>query len=512
MEQMRRTIAAAVIIVSLGFLADVAQAQRRGEVTALKEQVSRLEAEVAELRQAVVQVPTAVQAVEEISERIAAMRVELDTIAAGHRAIPDTVALVDDVALRVRALESEIASLRTALASLEQPSHGGGGGAVAYRNGFNWTSEDGDFALALGGLLQGRLATRLSGGVDDVLETGYSLPRARLSASGHAGSTDLTYSLLFDLTRSTPALDVFADYRFRDELVLKWGQYKTHFTRSAMTLGRNLVFPERPAAVANLAYDRDIGVGVHGRLASERLDYYFGLSNGGGANRLNDNIDMLIVARLDGVVLGERFANSYGDLAKSQRPTVMVGAGVAHDLVGVPAAVGEIALIDDVDGDGERDNVRVVSASADVVFRHRGLEVAVEGVMRHEQWGTIIEGNPDLAATLAFGRKNRTYLGFFGQATYLLPKQILVGGRVAHSRVPFLGVGGRDSALPMSSCADRCDAVRLLELDALVQLYNKRGQRIVGLQYSLLNFNAKDGADFADDKEHRVIVEGQVQF
>ncbi len=514
---MSRTLVAVLVSISVALVAAPAVAQKRDDVAKLSEKIAAVEARLAELQQATVQVPTALEAIQELSQQVAALTQALDKVQAEHRSVPDAVARLDDLTSRLGAAERELALLRTTVAGLGQASTGGSGGAVSYRDGFHWATGDGAYSLALTGVLAARYQAVMQGKLTSLDQSTFSVPRARLGAAGTLGSPKLAYQLRMDVAGTPAALDVYGDYAFRPELALRFGQYKTPFTRIAQTEGEDLAFPERPEMMTRLAYDRDLGVGLHGLLLSDRLDYFVGLQNGGGANRPNDNIDFLVVARVEGRVLGEQFARGYGDTGRTEQPTLSVGAGVTHDLVAVPDRVirpggTDIVLSTDVDGDGDRDNVRVLGASADAVFRLRGLEVAVEGILRYEQWGTILDGNPDLQAALAYQRKNRSYISFYGQATYLLPHQILVGARLAHGRLPLLGIGGRESSLPHPACFGRCDGVRLLEADGLVQLYNHRGQRMVGLQYSLLDYNAKDGGDLDADKEQRITAEAQVRF
>lgn len=519
---MTRPLAAAfaVALIAAVTTPEAAQAQRRGKSAAeLAAEIAGLSEKVAALEQATVQLPTLAQAAEELGERLALLQQELEKLGREQKSIPDAVAALDELSLRVRAVEKEVALLRTQVAGIEQPAVGAGGGGVTHDRGFNWRTADGRYSLALDGVLQARYQLLLNEDFDDLSEHGFRMERVRLGASGILGSTDLSYRMLFSLTSASPALDCYADYAFRDELVLRVGQFKTPFTRANLTYGEDLAFPERTRTLEHLRYDRDIGVGLHGRLADDRLDYFVGVLNGAGANQVNDNLDVAAVARAEVLVTGERFGHSYGDVYGTAVPSLVVGAGAVHDLVRVPLVVetggagADIPLVQDVDGDGEPDNVRVISASADAAFRYRGLEVDFEWMLRHEQWGTILQGNPALDPVLHYdtsSRKNRNYMAFSGQATYMaLPKRLMVGARAAHTRLPFLGVGGRPSVLPHPDCGDRCDSLRLFELDGLVQLYSDRGERMLGLQYSFFNYNAIDAGAPAADKEHRFLLEAQ---
>jgi hypothetical protein len=338
----------------------------------------------------------------------------------------------------------------------------------------------------------------------DVDQLTFRMRRARIGASGHIGSDKLKYKLLLSGLKSPTALDYHIDYQINDKVTVRAGQYKTQFLRNFTTSSSRMAFFERTEAVEKMRYDRDVGVGAHGIVADDRVGYFVGLGNGAGPNAVNDNVDLVISARVDAVVLGERFKKAYGDYAHTTEPTLMVGIGGVHDLVALPDEISGIALNTDVDGNGDRDNIRVLSGSADAVFRIEGLEVMVEGTVRRESWGTIFQGNPDLAAAVGT-REDRNYLGFNAHVTkFLVPQKLMIGTRVSHSRLPFLGVGGRESEIEI--------AERLLQVDGLLQLYSDRGYRTLGLMYTWSNYNRIDAADPEGDKEHRVLLEAQLKL
>lgn len=499
------TIIAAVVI-ALAAVAAPAEAQRNAQ---LAEQIDALQKELAELREAAVQVPTLSEAIQDLSSRLAQLEQTLQKVELEQKSIPDAVAVLDQLGTRVQALEAEIGALRTRVADIEQPwtpeDTGGssGGGGVTYKDGFSWQTGDGDYSIKISGYIQPRLVLD----VDeewDVQELTFRLRRARIGASGHIGSDKLSYKLLLSGLKSPAALDYHIDYAINDWVTVRAGQFKTQFLRDFTTSSSRLAFFERTDAVEKMRYDRDVGAGVHGVVADDRVGYYVGLGNGSGPNALNDNIDLAVIARADAVVMGERFKASFGDFAGVETPAVMVGVGGVHDLVALPDEIGGIALNTDVDGNGDRDNVRVLSASADAIVRYDGLEAMVEGTLRRESWGTIFQGNPDLAAAVGT-REDRNYLGFSAHVTkFVMPKQLLVGARVSHSRLPFLGVGGRSSEIEL--------AERLLQVDGLVQLYSDRGYRTLGLMYTFSNYNRIDAADPELDKEHRLLLEMQLKL
>ena len=81
----------------------------------------------------------------------------------------------------------------------------------------------------------------------------------------------------------------------------------------------------------------------------------------------------------------------------------------------------------------------------------------------------------------------------------MIPRQLIVGARVGYSRIPLLGATNRQrDSVPLTD--------RLLETDFLVQLYHPDGWRMLGLQYTIFNFNANGGPDPAGDVSHRFVL------
>jgi hypothetical protein len=501
---MRQRIMAILMLAWFSSVALMSAAHAQRAPSATKEELEALKKDLEELRQQTVQIPTLAAAVQDLSARLANLEQHVRTLEAGQKAVPDTIDRLDGLDQKVTALAGDVAAVRTRLGDLEQPwSPSSSGGGVAYQKGFVWTTDDERFAIKLGGYMQGRYELETAEG--DVDTSTLRLRRARLGVSGHLGSRKLQYELLLSAIDEPAALDYYMDYAFREDLVLRFGQYKTQFTRNFVTSSRRLDFIERSRAIEGLRYDRDVQVGVHGLLARGRFGYYAGIGNGAGPNTLNDNLDIDMTARADAVILGQRFGYGHGDLGRVRAPSLMIGAGVVHDLVAMPDAIGAIAVNNDVDGDDRIDNARVISASFDAVVRYRGLEAALEAVLRYEEFGTILQHVDNRELVAAIGeRDSRTYLGVTGQVTYLLPRNILIGGRVGRSRVPFLGVGGRSSDLPRGE--------HVFELDGLVQLYNERGYRVLGLLYSVHDYRPLDSSIGDGPREHRLILEGQLVF
>ena len=500
---MRRRI---VAILSVAWLVSTAVpstvwAQGATGAEALGQRVEALENELSALRERAVQVPTMGEAIQHLSARLAALEQDLGLLVRQQRAIPDAIGVLDELQARIRTLEAELEGLRTQLAHLEQawePPAAQAAGATTYENGFAWSTADGLSAIRVSGSMQAQHRLGLAGG--DIEESTFLLRRARLAVSGHVGSEKMRYRLLLSALREPALLDFYVDYALPANLAVRFGQYKTPLTRSFTTSSTRLAFVERPLTIDAFRYDWDVQLGLHGTLADERLGFYVGLGNGAGPNQLDDNLQVAVTARADAAILGKRFAPAYGDIARTATPTLMVGTGLVYDAAPMPAQVGDITVVADADGDGEADDVRVLSASIDAVFRYRGLEVVVEAVGRREDTRAILDHPGNDALRTAVGVR-RTHLGVVGQITQVLPRNLLIGGRAGYTQLPYLGLGGRASRRPL--------AEHVLALDALAQLY-RGDRRMLSVMYSLHDYGG--AAEPAIDLAHRVIVEAQLVF
>jgi hypothetical protein len=333
-------------------------------------------------------------------------------------------------------------------------------------------------------------------------------------AGGQAGRDELTYRLEIELAEPAPGgvplLDYVVDYQLWPSLALRAGQEKVYFTRAVWAGDGTIDLLERPAVVERLGYDRDIGLWAHGLVLDERIYYRAGLSNGAGPNQLNDNIDFAALVRADGVIVGQRFTPLVNHFAEAEVASLMVGGGAVHDLVRLPTRVAGIDVGNlDVDADGTGDNIRVWSASLDASFRVQRLELVLEGLWRHENWGTILghSANQSLAEAVRAdvdGRRN--YLGGYLNASYLiLPHRLQVAARGGVHRVALLGLGGGgpETVPPPGD--------RLWELSGQAR-YRWSEALLIGLGYTMLDFTASTGPDPVGDRTHTFLADVRLSF
>ncbi len=473
--------------------------------TPLEQRVDELSEEVDELRAEAAQIPPVAGAVERLSEAIAHLENEMETLRLRARAMPQVVDTIDDLEARMRELERELGLLRTQVADLEQPVWGPPRDADVERgDGFVWVTPDDDYALALYGVVQPRYQLDVASGFDEVLGQTFDLRRARLGVHGYLSGPSLRYLLAMDFRDERPLLEGYLDYEVADALLLRAGQSKVPFTRAYLTSGSRMAFAERPLAADALRYDRDLGASARGRFFDERVGYAAGLANGTGRNEPNLGQDFAGYLRLDGAILGDEFDYLTADVAAERSATLLVGGGLVQETTAIPDEVGGIPVsVTDVDADGDRDAIRVTSASVDAAFSHSGLDVTLEGLWRREDWGAILD-HPENAAVAAWvGGPVEHYFGAYGEATYaVLPGRLVVGGRAGYLDQPLLGLGGRDPAAP--AYPDTPPSVgEVFELAAAAQLY-RDGDPLLSLDYTRFSYD-EPGVEPA----HRLILQAQ---
>jgi|GEM_PF-2635789 len=490
-------------------LADVAR-----RLDALAERVEAMTADAA-------RAATLGQSVDDLAAELQALAQRLDVLAREQQSIPDARARIDELSAAVVRLRDDLGAVRERVADVER--HGGGGAQAApgtTGNPLGFRAASGRLAIEPMFLVQTRGQLDASGGFDDIEALEVRLPRVRVGFWGHVGHPDLSFHINLDPVGDQSLLDAFVQYRVRDELSIRVGQTRVPFGRGWLTEPFRFVFPERARATRDFRYDRDVQVTLLGALLDGRLAYRASVGNGAGFNQRNQNTELFVAGRVEAAVLGDRVeVMSEGDRENRTDPYLTVAVAANHNLVPLPALIGRTPVVNDVDGDGEIDNVRLVNVGADAQFKWRGLAIAGEWFLRSESYGTILEGNPSLRQALdrldgddATGLRTvnddntRLFQGFYVQGTYfVVPRTLALGSRLGRSRellLPFAGRNNRDA--PPTNYA-------VWEVDAIAQLYwDRAGGRFLGLQYSYANGAAEPGMDATNG--HRVLIETQFQF
>lgn len=160
----------------------------------------------------------------------------------------------------------------------------------------------GTTAIKLSGWAQARWTNAV--GTTNPLE----VRRARLALDGNLGEK-VVYRLQADLVRSPDLLDARLDLNLLPQAKLTFGQFKIPFSQENLLSSRDLISIERSLVVSNLvpgrdngSNGRDIGAQLEGNFSREDgrpvFGYSFGVFNGAGTNRRDDNRRKDFAARL----------------------------------------------------------------------------------------------------------------------------------------------------------------------------------------------------------------------
>jgi hypothetical protein len=137
--------------------------------------------------------------------------------------------------------------------------------------------------------------------------------------------------------------------------------------------------------------------------------------------------------------------------------------------------------------------VKVQGASADLTVRRQGLELAIEGLVRRDDWRDALRTAPALEDVV--GGRTSVSTAVVGEVTYMaVPGRLLGGARVAHGDLPVLSMR-QATTVPRGR--------DVLEL-ALTAMGLHDGKRALNLTFTYLDFGAS--------VEQRVVLEGQLNL
>lgn len=364
---------------------------------------------------------------------------------------------------------------------------------VDHEGGFVWTTADDAYQLRLGGFLQARWELERQAADSD---NGFALNHARPVIDG-TGEHDLGFHFMAELV--DPAL-VEGWLEWRDgPLGVRAGKDRVPFLRSGVMPEEQYAFAERAAVTAAYGWDRDVGVSLRFRPARLPVGAIVMVANG-GPDATPD--DVPLVAMRITATRGDKPDPGEGDRSDTAF-SFTLGVGVVFDAVSAPAMIGDTAITNDLDGDGEAERVMTVTNALDLTVRKRGLELALEGVVRLERWGQLMLANPMLVDDADVDPETgaAAYMAGSAQLTYLFANKLMIGGRFAGGRVPFLSTHG-PSAIPLGRS--------VVEGDAVLGIY-RGGSKIFDLTYRYLNWGQHYGSVPGDGPiEHCVMAEAQV--
>jgi hypothetical protein len=189
---------------------------------------------------------------------------------------------------------------------------------------------------------------------------------------------------------------MWVDWQWKKYFQIKMGQFLVFYDHENLEPTWALQFVDRSIINANLGFERDLGVDVHGNLFSDRLEYDLFLMNGNGRNQINLNNKLMTGGRIVMNLLGKH--NYFiSDLEKLSDPDLAFGIAAIYDM-----------------GNTNVDNNRLTRVTGDIVFRYSGFSAMALANMAYNS------------------AKNETDYGFLGQMGYfLLAESFEVAGRWA---------------------------------------------------------------------------------
>jgi hypothetical protein len=196
--------------------------------------------------------------------------------------------------------------------------------------GFVFSTSDGKFELHIASRLQFRFSTPhdmnpINHGDFYTPNTPlFKINRARLKVGGHAYQPWIKYYFEYELSHST-LLDFRVMFEKLDWLNVKFGQWKTEFTRERFISSGDQQMMERSLINRVFTVDRQQGLTVYGHLKEKELadfNYWVAVLTGMGRGETeNDDNKFMYFGRLQWNFLGRELPFEGGDLEITQKPT-----------------------------------------------------------------------------------------------------------------------------------------------------------------------------------------------
>jgi len=293
------------------------------------------------------------------------------------------------------------------------PAHAqeGGGVAVDVKPGKGIVFEDeGRYRLRLGGRFQVLETLREDA---DELESETQLRRARLTLDGYVFSESIEYKFQLgfagrDLDEDGSAvLDAYLDLTHLRDLGLRLGLQKVPFSRQRLVSSGSLQFVDRARANGDFELDRDVGLTLHSDdfLGLDGLlEYQLGIFSGEGRGRLAVPTGYLYVARVGFRPFGAFDDYVEGDLERSKRPRLAIGAAVAWNEDAQRTGSNNGDPIAEARGLGDFPGFDYLHLGADAIFKWNGLSILGQFLWRKaedavdaplEEGGTVRIGPDD---------------------------------------------------------------------------------------------------------------------
>lgn len=208
--------------------------------------------------------------------------------------------------------------------------------------GLTFHSDDDRFSLQVRGRIQLQGFVESGVSASDPASVDFMIRRARLVFRGHLLSADLEYYVQLGLAPRDMEPDLLVPVRDANiawtairDLNLRVGVMKTPWNRERVISSSALQLVDRSIVNAELSLDRDNGVQIYSNDLfglGGYLGYQLGVFGGDGRLRVNNDLGLLWVARLQVQPFG-RFDDqlSEADLTRQERARLSIGAGFAYN-------------------------------------------------------------------------------------------------------------------------------------------------------------------------------------
>ncbi len=175
---------------------------------------------------------------------------------------------------------------------------------------------------------------------EDGIDT-FSIPRARLGLSGEL-LKNVRFRIQIDGVKSPALIDAEFDVLFKPYLGLRLGQFYVPFSRENTTSDRDMDTILRSLAVISLAPSRDIGsqgrdIGAMLTGKSSFVEYFAGVFNGSGINKLDTNRKKDLSARL--ILRPVEYLSVGGSLYSGRHSPTQGAHAVARNRAGLEASL-----------------------------------------------------------------------------------------------------------------------------------------------------------------------------
>ncbi len=308
--------------------------------------------------------------------------------------------------------------------------------------GFTFTSADRKYQGSIGGFMQLRYTHT---GLDNANNTptvsvqdssAFQMSRIKLFFNGYTLTPDLTYKFQLNVTQGNilstgkEIEEAYVNYRFMDEVQVRFGQDKVPFARQFIVSSATQQFVDLSHVTNAFAPGYDFGLILHGKIAGGLVSYNTGVVGGMGQGTVRATTDTGIAARIAVNPLGDM---NYveADIDHSEKPLASVGVNYFWDTVrnsdttnlNLFSSFGWIGigkpLMPASARFGATERVSNDSLGFDAAFKWRGLYAQAE----------YFFGQAKGQTTSAILRAQ----GFYAQAGYfLIPRTLEVAGRYAY--------------------------------------------------------------------------------